>query len=50
MNAIDNARSYRSAQARQAWIAVARDIVTAFLSGSDPDPLHPGAAEGARYL
>ncbi|MGV9673833.1 GAF domain-containing protein [Nocardia sp. NPDC003482] len=35
--AIDNARLYESARARQAWIAATRDITTEFLAGADSD-------------
>jgi signal transduction histidine kinase len=34
--AIDNARLYEQAQARQAWIEATRDIATELLSGTDP--------------
>jgi signal transduction histidine kinase len=34
--AIDNARLYQQARARQAWIEATRDIATELLSGTDP--------------
>jgi signal transduction histidine kinase len=44
--AIDNARLYRQAQMRQAWIESTRDIATRMLAGDDPaDVLGQMAAE-----
>ncbi|MFS0900588.1 GAF domain-containing sensor histidine kinase [Mycolicibacterium litorale] len=48
--AIDNARLYEQAQARQAWIAATRDIATEMLSGANPATVFRGVVERALSL
>ncbi len=48
--AIDNARLYEQARARQSWIEATRDIATELLSGSDPAHAFRRVAELARSL
>ncbi|WP_420873398.1 GAF domain-containing protein [Mycolicibacterium neoaurum] len=48
--AIDNARLYEQARARQSWIEATRDIATELLSGSDPAHAFRRIAELARSL
>ena len=48
--AIDNARLYEQARARQSWIAATRDIATELLSGIDPAGAFGRIAGQARTL
>ncbi|MGD9622834.1 MAG: GAF domain-containing protein [Mycolicibacterium sp.] len=48
--AIDNARLYEQARARQSWIAATRDIGTELLSGSDPARVFSLVANEAQKL
>jgi signal transduction histidine kinase len=48
--AIDNARLYEQARARQSWIAATRDIGTELLSGTDPAGVFRLVAEQAQKL
>ncbi|WP_304114519.1 GAF domain-containing sensor histidine kinase [Mycolicibacterium bacteremicum] len=48
--AIDNARLYEQARARQSWIAATRDIATELLSGIDPAGAFRRIAGQARTL
>lgn len=48
--AIDNARLYEKARARQSWIAATRDISTELLSGTDPAGVFRLVADDALKL
>ncbi|MFD6356877.1 sensor histidine kinase [Nocardia tengchongensis] len=48
--AIDNARLYETAQARQAWIAATRDLTTAFLATATPDTVLGQVVDRVRTL
>ncbi|MFE3959104.1 GAF domain-containing protein [Nocardia sp. NPDC059091] len=48
--AIDNARLYESARARQAWIEATRDTATAFLAGTAADEVLAHVVEHVRTL
>ena len=48
--AIDNARLYEQARARQSWIAATRDIGTELLSGTDPARVFRLVADEAQKL
>ncbi|MGB0972576.1 MAG: GAF domain-containing protein [Mycobacterium sp.] len=48
--AIDNARLYEQARARQSWIAATRDISTELLSGTDPAGVFRLVADDALKL
>lgn len=48
--AIDNARLYEQARARQSWIAATRDIGTELLAGSEPARVFSLVADEARKL
>lgn len=48
--AIENARLYEQAKARQSWIEATRDIGTELLSGSDPDRVFRLVADESRQL
>lgn len=48
--AIDNARLYEQARARQSWIAATRDIGTELLSGADPAGVFRLVADEAQKL
>jgi signal transduction histidine kinase len=48
--AIDNARLYEQARARQSWIAATRDIGTELLSGTDPAGVFRLVADEAHKL
>ena len=48
--AIENARLYEQAKARQSWIEATRDIGTELLSGSDPDRVFRLIADESRQL
>ncbi|BAW07698.1 sensor histidine kinase [Nocardia seriolae] len=48
--AIDNARLYESARARQAWIEATRDIATGFLAGANPDEALAQVVDHVRAL
>ncbi|WP_024805055.1 GAF domain-containing protein [Nocardia sp. BMG51109] len=48
--AIENARLYESARARQAWIEATRDLTTEFLAGTDPDEVLAHLVDHAREL
>ncbi|MGW0158954.1 sensor histidine kinase [Mycobacterium sp. NPDC003323] len=48
--AIDNARLYEQARARQSWIEATRDIATELLSGTDPAGVFGHIAEQTRKL
>ncbi|MTE11556.1 GAF domain-containing protein [Nocardia sp. CT2-14] len=48
--AIDNARLYETAQARQAWIAATRDLTTAFLATTTPDTVLEQVVDRVRAL
>ncbi|WP_028476917.1 GAF domain-containing sensor histidine kinase [Nocardia sp. CNY236] len=48
--AVDNARLYESARARQAWIAATRDITTEFLAGTEPHQVLTHVVDHARRL
>jgi signal transduction histidine kinase len=48
--AVDNARLYESARARQLWIAATRDLTTEFLAGTDAGEVLGHLVEHARRL
>ncbi|MFJ9365890.1 GAF domain-containing protein [Nocardia sp. NPDC101769] len=48
--AVDNARLYESARARQAWIEATRDTATAFLAGTAADEVLAQVVEHVRTL
>ncbi|MFJ9370872.1 GAF domain-containing protein [Nocardia sp. NPDC101769] len=48
--AIDNARLYETAQARQAWITATRDLTTAFLAATAPDTVLGQVVDRVREL
>ena len=48
--AIDNARLYEKAKARQSWIEATRDIATELLSGTEPATVFRLVAEKALKL
>ena len=48
--AVDNARLYEQARARQSWIAATRDIGTQLLSGADPATVFRSVAEETQQL
>ncbi|RDI55228.1 sensor histidine kinase [Nocardia mexicana] len=48
--AIENARLYESARARQAWIEATRDLTTEFLAGTDPEEVLAHLVDHARRL
>ncbi|GAB2727988.1 sensor histidine kinase [Nocardia thraciensis] len=48
--AIENARLYESARARQSWIEATGDLTTEFLAGTDPDDVLAHLVDNARRL